>query len=199
MNNNKKINRKEQILETLALLLELNPGVPITTAKLAQTINVSEATLYRHFPSKKRMFEALIEFAEETVFSAINKIVEKDEETITCCEKIVQMLLIFFARNPGITCILVGDALVGEDYKLRNRTMQFFDRLETHFKQILRESKLHNKPVLLGSVDASSQQMLCFVIGKAHQFIRTGFVKIPSDEYAQQWKILQRGIFVSSS
>lgn len=198
MNNNKKENRKEQILKELVLLLELHPGIPVTTAKLAQSIGVSEATLYRHFPSKKRMFQALIEFAEETVFGAINKILEKNEDTIVCCEKIVGMLLVFFARNPGITCILVGDALVGEDSKLRNRTMQFFDRLETHFKQILRESKLHEKPVLLNSIDASTQQILCFISGKAHQFIRTRFVKIPSDEYEQQWKILKRGIFISA-
>ncbi|RKZ66619.1 MAG: nucleoid occlusion factor SlmA, partial [Gammaproteobacteria bacterium] len=139
MSEAKRRNRKQQILEVLALQLEENPGTRITTASLARAVGVSEAALYRHFASKAKMFEALIDFSEESVFGLINSILEQEKDAIVRCEKIVQVLLGFSERNPGITRVLVGDALVGENERLRGRVLQFFERLETQFKQILRE------------------------------------------------------------
>jgi len=136
-----KPSRAQQILEALAHQLEVSPGQRITTAALARELGVSEAALYRHFPSKARMFEALIEFIEDTVFGLINRILDDQPTAQARCEAILGVLLGFAARNPGLSRILVGDALTGENERLRTRIMQFYDRLETQLKQILREAE----------------------------------------------------------
>jgi len=123
--NNDKPSRSQQILEALAHELETNPGERITTASLARAVGVSEAALYRHFPSKARMFEGLIEFLENTVFSLINRILADEKDAVLRCEVIMKVLLGFSARNPGLTHILMGDALVGETERLRLRIGQF--------------------------------------------------------------------------
>ena len=188
-------NRKQQILEVLALLLEENPGTRVTTASLARAVGVSEAALYRHFASKAKMFEALIDFSEESVFGLINSILEQEKDAIVRCEKIVQVLLIFSERNPGITRVLVGDALVGENERLRGRVLQFFERLETQFKQILREANLNDGARLVGTIDSGANQMLAYVEGKMSQFIRTSFSKKPTEYYKDQWQSIRRGLF----
>ena len=137
-------NRRQQILETLALQLENHPGSRITTAGLANAVGVSEAALYRHFASKAKMFEALIDFAEESVFGLINTILDQEKDLIFRCDRIMRLVLGFSEKNPGITRILLGDALVGEHERLHARVNQFFQRLETQFKQILREANLSN-------------------------------------------------------
>lgn len=191
----KKHGRKQQILETLALQLEMSPGRRITTAHLAVGIGISEAALYRHFPSKSSMFDALIDFSEDAVFGAIQKILADGGDTVSCCRRIVQTVLVFSERNPGITCILIGGALVGEDQRLRNRVMKFFDRLETQFKQILRETKMNDSVVLIGSIDAIANQMLSFIVGKMSNFTRTTFRDKPTQYYQQQWQALHQGLF----
>lgn len=188
-------NRKQQILEILALQLEVNPGTRITTASLAKAVGVSEAALYRHFASKAKMFEALIDFAEDAVFGLINSILFKEKDATVRCEKIVQVLLGFSERNPGITRVLVGDALVGENERLRTRVLQFFERLETQFKQILREANLGNGARLVGTIDAGANQILVLVEGKMSQFIRTSFNKKPTEHYQEQWQSFRRGLF----
>jgi len=156
MNETRKHNRKQQILEILALQLEENPGTRITTAGLAKAVGVSEAALYRHFASKAKMFEALIDFSEDSVFGLINSILAQEKDAIVRCEKIVQVLLGFSERNPGITRVLAGDALVGENERLRVRVHQFFERLETQLKQILREANLDDSARLVGSIDSGA-------------------------------------------
>jgi len=195
MSETKRHNRKQQILEILALQLEENPGTRITTASLAKAVGVSEAALYRHFASKAKMFEALIDFAEESVFGLINSILAQEKDAIRRCEKIVLLLLGFSERNPGITRVLVGDALVGENERLRGRVLQFFERLETQFKQILREANLNDGARLVGSIDAGANQMLAFAEGKMSQFIRTSFNKKPTEYHQEQWQSLRRGLF----
>lgn len=195
MSEAKRHNRKQQILEVLALQLEENPGTRITTASLARAVGVSEAALYRHFASKAKMFEALIDFSEESVFGLVNSILEQEKDAIVRCEKIVQLLLGFAERNPGITRVLVGDALVGENERLRVRVVQFFERLETQLKQILREANLNEGARLIGSIDSSANQMLAHVEGKMSQFIRTSFNKKPTQYYHDQWQSLRRGLF----
>ena len=195
MNETNKRNRKQQILEILALQLEVNPGTRITTASLARAVGVSEAALYRHFASKAKMFEALIDFSEEAVFGLINSILAQEKDAIERCEKIVQMLLVFSERNPGITRVLVGDALVGENERLRARVLQFFGRLETQFKQILREANLNDGARLIGTIDSGANQILVFAEGKMSQFIRSSFSKKPTEYYQEQWQVLRRGLF----
>ena len=188
-------NRKQQILEILALQLEENPGTRITTASLARAVGVSEAALYRHFASKAKMFEALIDFSEESVFGLINSILEQEKDAIVRCEKIVQVLLGFSERNPGITRVLVGDALVGENDRLRGRVLQFFERLETQLKQILREANLNDGARPVGTIDSAANQMLAHVEGKMSQFIRTSFSKRPTEYHKDQWQSIRRGLF----
>ncbi len=195
MGETKRQNRKQQILEVLALQLEENPGTRITTAGLARAVGVSEAALYRHFASKAKMFEALIDFSEDSVFGLVNSILEQEKDAIKRCEKIIQLLLGFSERNPGITRVLVGDALVGENERLRVRVVQFFERLETQLKQILREANLNEGARLVGSIDAGANQMLAHVEGKMSQFVRTSFNKKPTEYYKDQWQSLRRGLF----
>src|SRR5690606_11423761 len=139
---NQKSSRRQQILEALAFMLSDCPGSRITTAALAREVGVSEAALYRHFPSKTKMFEGLIEFIEETVFSRISLIVSEEATAMKRCERMLLLLLAFAERNPGISRILTGDALAGETDRLRLRIVQFFDRLDTQLKQILREAEV---------------------------------------------------------
>ena len=127
----RRTNRKEQILQSLAQMLETSPGQRITTAKLAAEVGVSEAALYRHFPSKARMFEGLIEFIEDTLLSRINLILENEKETQSRVYNILMLLLAFAEKNPGITRILTGDALQGENERLRKRIQSLFEKLET--------------------------------------------------------------------
>jgi TetR/AcrR family transcriptional regulator len=185
-----KINRKQQILECLALMLENNNGQRITTAKLASQVGVSEAALYRHFPSKARMFEGLIEFIEEAIFSRINMILADHKETIVRCHHILHVLLVFAERNPGMCRILSGDALMGENERLRTRINQFFEKLETQFKQVLRERKLREGKSFTVSEQALANLLSAYAEGKISQYVRSGFTKKPSQDFNEQWQFL---------
>jgi TetR/AcrR family transcriptional regulator len=191
----RKTNRRQQILETLARELEIHPGSRITTASLAEAVGVSEAALYRHFASKAKMFEALIDFAEESVFGLINTIMSQEKNTINRCEKIVKLLLSFSEKNPGITRILLGDALVGENERLRLRVGQFFERIETQFKQILREANLSNDARTATTIDATANQLLVIIEGKMSRYTRSEFEKKPTDYWEEQWQALKNSLF----
>lgn len=136
-----KPSRKDQILQSLATILEQSPGGRITTAGLAKHVGVSEAALYRHFPSKAKMFEALIEFIENTIFSRISQIMTEEPKAEARCQKIIGLMLTFCERNPGITRILTGDPLSGETERLRQRVTQLFDRIEAQLRQVIRDRK----------------------------------------------------------
>lgn len=191
----KKPNRRAQILQSLASMLESNHGQRITTAKLAAQVGVSEAALYRHFPSKARMFEGLIEFIEETLFSRINKIVNEEKDTATRCQLILHLILGFAEKNPGITRILNGDALMGEQERLRVRIAQLFERLETQLKQILRERKLREGKTLPAEEAQIANLLICYTDGRINQFIRSEFTKRPTDGFAEQWKLIRSQFF----
>lgn len=195
MSTTNKINRRQQILETLARELEKHPGSRITTSSLARAVGVSEAALYRHFASKAKMFEALIDFAEESVFGLITTILAQEKDVIVRCEKISQLLLGFAERNPGITRILLGDALVGENEKLRVRVVQFFERLETQYKQVLREANLSGNARAAISIDAAANQILAMIEGKMSQFVRSVFTKKPTSNWEEQWQVLKTSLF----
>ena len=195
MNAGSRPARRQQILEVLAHELEARPGLRITTAALARAAGVSEAALYRHFASKTKMFEALLDFAETSVFGLINRIIEHETEPRPRCEKIIQVVLVFAEKNPGITRLLIGDALLGENARLHARVTQFFDRLETQFRQILREANLAG-PRPVSHIEAAAGQMLAYTEGKLCGFARSAFKKKPTEHWAEQWPVLARGLFL---
>lgn len=191
---NKKSNRKEQILQALALELEQRPGERITTANLAKAVGVSEAALYRHFPSKAKMFEALIEFSEDAVFGLINQVANSQDETLLQVEKIIGIILTFSSRNPGITRILLGDALVGEHERLLKRSNQFFERIETQLRQILREGELKGQMKYQGNISQFAELLSSFIEGQLSQYVRSRFSKQPNEKWADKWLFLARSI-----
>ena len=188
--NEKKPSRRQQILEALAHELEMNPGERITTAGLARAVGVSEAALYRHFPSKAKMFEGLIEFIEESIFSLINRILKEEVSSVKRCENILSLLLGFSERNPGLTRILTGDVLTGETERLRQRVSQFFERLETQIKQVLREGEMNKELILTTPVQAHANLLLSVVEGRIVQYVRSGFKRSPIEHWNNQWDLL---------
>jgi TetR/AcrR family transcriptional regulator len=186
----KKQSRRQAILEALAHELEQNPGERITTAQLAKSLGVSEAALYRHFPSKARMFEGLIGFAEDTIFGLIGRILEDDPNAVSRCEKICTLLLGFSAKNPGISSILVGSALTGETERLHHRVNQFFERLETQFRQILRERELTLTQAGGRPVNETANLLLTVVEGHIQQFVRNEYRQSPLQGWDKQWQLL---------
>jgi TetR/AcrR family transcriptional regulator len=187
--------RKHAILEGLARELESNPGERITTAGLAKAAGVSEAALYRHFPSKARIFEALIDFAEDGVFTRLNQIVENERHTRLRCERILYLMLGFAERNPGITRVLLGDAIVGERERLHERVERFFDRLTTQLRQVLREAELRRDATLRVKPEVAAAVLTAYVEGRMHQFMRMRFREPILSRWDDEWRILQNGMF----
>ncbi|MCY4044857.1 MAG: nucleoid occlusion factor SlmA [Cellvibrionales bacterium] len=191
----KKGERRRQILESLVSMLEEEPGLRITTAKLAERVGVSEAALYRHFPSKTKMFEGLIDFTEETLFSRASMVLTQETTAQGRCEKLLLLLLTFAEKNPGICRLLTCDALVGETEKLRKRIGQLFDRLETQIKQVLREAEIKEgiRPVL--PVPSAANLLLSSADGKIVQYVRSNFERPPTQCWNEQWNLLMQGFF----
>ena len=194
----KKIPRKQLILEALAGELEKSPGGRITTAALAKASGVSEAALYRHFASKARMFEGLIEFAEASIFARINQIMESEKSTSMRCTKVLYLLLAFADKNPGITRVLLGDALVGEQERLHSRVEQFFARIETQFRQILREAVMREGEESRVDIDQGASLMLALVEGRMQRFLRTRFRVSPLAEWDGNWELIAPCLFPSA-
>lgn len=189
------MSRRQQILQALAHMLEVSPGERITTARLAKEVGVSEAALYRHFPSKSKMFEGLIQFIEETLFTRVSMILKEEDQATARCEKILTLLLTFTERNPGITRILTGDALAGETERLRARVAQLFDRYETQLKQTLREAELQEgiRPTM--PVAIAANLLLATVEGRICQFVRSEFKRKPTENWQDQWPVIMNGFF----
>ena len=181
--------RKLQILQTLASMLEQPKGEKITTAALAGKLSVSEAALYRHFASKAQMFEGLIEFIEGTIFGLINQITEQQENGLSQAQAIIAMLMNFTERNPGMTRVLIGEALVHEDERLQLRMNQFVERIEMAFKQTLRvavtQGQAKEPEVLM-----RANLIVNFVLGRWHRFAKTDFRQSPSDGLQSQIAML---------
>ncbi|MGM0982837.1 MAG: nucleoid occlusion factor SlmA [Pseudomonadota bacterium] len=182
--------RREQILQGLALMLEEDSGKRITVAALARQVGVSEAALYRHFPSKARMFEGLIEFIEASLFERIGRILEEVPETLPRCGQILTLVLAFAEKNPGLSRLLGGDALTGETARLRLRIHQLFERLETQLKQVLREAELREgrRPSL--PVSAAANLLLAHLEGQISRYVRSDFRQRPTEHWDDQWALL---------
>lgn len=186
-----KPSRRHQILESLAYMLEENKGARITTAKLAAKVGVSEAALYRHFPSKARMFESLIDFIEESIFTRINIIVNGSAMDDDRVGQIINLVLTFASRNPGISRILTGEALTGESARLRHQIKQLFNRLEVQLKQVLREKAAVQgtksfDPTLIANL------MMNIIDGRLQQFVRSDFKRSPLENWDQQWELIHK-------
>ncbi|WLI89017.1 nucleoid occlusion factor SlmA [Massilia sp. R2A-15] len=181
--------RKLQILQALAGMLEQPKGEKITTAALAARLDVSEAALYRHFASKAQMFEGLIEFIESSVFGLINQIAEREESGVGQAHAILQMLLGFGASNPGMTRVLIGDALVGEDERLQLRMNQFYDKVELACKQSLRLAVTQGHGAE-ADVAARAGLLVSYVVGRWHRFAKSGFKQNPTEGTALQISLL---------
>jgi TetR/AcrR family transcriptional regulator len=191
----RKSQRRQQILEALAQMLEASPSDRVTTAGLARQVGVSEAALYRHFPSKSKMFEGLIEFIEDTLFSRVKIILSEEQTASVRCEKMLLLLLAFTERNPGITRILTGDALAGESERLHLRVAQLFDRFETQLKQVIREAEIREglRPVI--PLPAAANLLMATAEGRISQYVRSGFQRPPTADWKQQWQLLMHGFF----
>ena len=190
----KKGSRAQEILQTLARMLETSRG-RITTAALAAELGLSEAALYRHFPSKTRMYESLIDFIEETIFGRVRAIVNDEPDAVNQCYRILSLVVAFCQKNPGITRILNGDALAIENERLHSRVAQFFDRLESQLKQALREAEVRDGLKLNVPVSVAANLMLVTVEGKISQFVRSDFKTLPNQHWAEQWALITSAIF----
>lgn len=182
--------RKNQILQTLAEMLEKPQQEKITTAALAARLDVSEAALYRHFASKAQMFEGLIEFIEQTLFGMINKISADETDGMRQLDAILALLLGFAQKNPGMTRVLIGDALVNENDRLQTRINQLHDRIEATLRQCLRVAATQNSVSPEHDTNAEANLMLAFVIGRWHQFAKSGFKRLPLDQFETQKTLL---------
>jgi TetR/AcrR family transcriptional regulator len=183
--------RREEILQVLARMLQEHAGEHITTAELARAVGVSEAALYRHFPSKAKMFESLIEFIEESVFTRITRILAEEPQWEARLQQILTLILGFADKNPGMARLLQGGVLTGETERLRIRISQFYDRIETQFRQVLREGEDPGSTRL--GVNETAQLLLAFLEGRIAQYVRSGFTVSPVEGWEKQWELLSRG------
>jgi TetR/AcrR family transcriptional regulator len=190
----KRSARSQDILQALALMLESSRG-RITTAALASELGCSEAALYRHFPSKTKMFEGLIEFIEETIFARVGGILNDEPDAINQCYRIISLTLAFAEKNPGISRLLNSDALAGENERLQQRVAQLFNRLETQLKQLLREAELSQQLDIKPSITIAVDLMMSLLEGKISQFVRSEFKQLPTTHWQQQWLALSDTIF----
>ncbi len=182
--------RKLQILQVIAEMLQDPAGEKITTAALAKKLDVSEAALYRHFASKAQMFEGLIEFIESGLFSVINKISAEEDAGLKQAQMMVSLLLGFAQKNRGLTRVLIGDALVNENERLQARINQLLDRVEASLKQSLRMAATQGTFPADHDCAAHANLLRCYALGRWHQFVKSGFKDDPLAQWPQQWTLL---------
>lgn len=186
--------RRLQILQVLAEMLEAPQAEKITTAALAARIQVSEAALYRHFASKAQMYEGLIEFIESTLFSLINRISQDEPSGIEQVRTIVQLLLGFVEKNRGMCRVLTGEALVNENPRLQARVNQLLDRVEVSLKQSLRIAATQGALAESAEVGAAANLIMAYVQGRWQQFVKSGFGRTPLENWPAQWNLLSGGV-----
>ena len=185
--------RKDQILQVLAGMLEEPRAGKITTAALAANLHVSEAALYRHFASKAQMFDGLIEFIEKTLFGLINKLTTEETSGVKQVEGILALLLGFAKKNPGMTRVLIGDALINENDRLQIRINQLHDRLEATLKQALRFAANEQEIAADADISAQANMLMCYVAGRWHQFAKSGFKRDPMEYWEAQRRTMLSG------
>lgn len=186
-------NRKQDILIALATMLEQHTGSGITTAALAAHLGVSEAALYRHFPSKAKMYEALLDFVDESVFGLINRITEENQDCDVRVHKIMSLVMGFTEKNPGIARILFGDVLLGETDRLRARVEKFYDQVGAQLRQVLRQGAMNRN--FAYPVEEIASLLLNVIEGSIARYVRGGFREAPLSGWDSQWAMLERAVF----
>jgi TetR/AcrR family transcriptional regulator len=189
-----QLDRKQQILMALAKMLEEAPDARITTARIGAAVGVSEAALYRHFPSKRTIYAALLEFAEDTLFSLIGRIPGEQAGTLDQCHRLLCIYLEFCEKNPGITRLLTGRALTGESMRLHQQVEQLYQRLETQLKQYLREAEMREQLRTRLPVATAANLLMAAAEGRVSQFCRSNFRRSPLEGWADQWAQLTDGL-----
>ena len=185
MGNTKTGERKLQILQALAQMLEQPRSEKITTAALAKHLSLSEAALYRHFASKAQMFEGLIEFIESSIFGLINQIDEQEENALLQAQSVAMLILNFAEKNPGMTRVMLGDALINEDARLQLRMNQFFDRIELALKQSMKIAVTQGQ-FSEENINSRSNLMMSYLIGRLYRFVKTQFKQNPTEDMIPQ-------------
>lgn len=186
-------NRRQEILQTLARMLG-KQNTKITTASLASELDISEAALYRHFPSKAKMFESLIDFVEETIFSRIKSISAESDDSLNKCYRIINLVLNFCSKNPGITRLLIGNSLVSEYESLNTRIKSIHEKLTQNFKAILAARQNKMGELIKYSVDDLANLFTNLIEGKINSFVRSDFNKDPLTNFNSQWQMIKDGI-----
>ncbi len=194
MSTPRSSNRKAEILDALAVMLEKSPGQRITTAALAAQVGVTEAALYRHFPSKARMFEGLLDLMEQELQHEFRVIFQTHKQAEARIQLMLEALLQFAGRRPGLCRLLTSEALQGEQERLRERVTLLLDSLEKQLKQCLRERKLGTGK-RHGDEAAVANLLLAFIEGRLHQYVRSGFKEAPHLSFASQWPALKAALF----
>ena len=189
-----QVDRKQQILMALAEMLEEAPDSRITTARLASAVGVSEAALYRHFSSKRNMYAALLEFAENTLFGLISRIPSEQAGALDQSHRLLCIYLEFCDKNPGITRLLTGRALTGESLRLHQQVEQLYQRLETQLKQYLREAEMREQLRTRIPVATAANLLIAAAEGRVSQFCRSDFRRSPLEGWVDQWKQLTDGL-----
>lgn len=182
--------RRIQVLQTLAHMLESPTGDKITTAGLAKTIGVSEAALYRHFASKAQMFEGLIEFIETSLFGLLNQIAQSDAGAMDQLKKMIHVQLVFAQKNPGMARVLIGDVLMHENERLQQRVTQLVERLSATMKQTLRNAGAEGVWQPVTDVGVYSEFLSGWLMGRWHTYVRSGFTRLPADGFDEVWLML---------
>ena len=191
--------RRLHILQILAEMLETPKGEKITTAALAARLDCSEAALYRHFASKAQMFEGLIEFIEQSLFSVINQITSEETQGLKQVELILALLLRFSQKNRGMTRVLIGDALVNENERLQTRINALLDKIEAALKQSLKIAATQENLKPDADFGALANLLRCYVVGRWEQYARSGFTREPLTQWPQQWNMLYCACLSQSS
>ena len=187
--------RREQILQALAGMLEGDSNQRITTAELAREVGFSEAALYRHFPSKAKMFDALLDYIDEVLFERINFIAREAEDITQRCHHILTLVLNFAEKNRGMCRLLTGEVLTGELARLRPRVQQIFERMETQLKHLLRTARATDDISLPMTASASAHLMMVTVEGRISRYSRSQFRHRPCEYWDEQWEILSLALF----
>lgn len=189
-----RIDRKQEILMALAEMLEAAPDTRITTARLAARVGVSEAALYRHFPSKSTMYAGLLTFTEDTLFGLIGRLPSEQTGALNQCQGLLRLYLEFCEKNPGITRLLTGRALTGESQRLHRQVDQVYERLETQLKQYLREAELREGLRTCLPVATAANLLMSAAEGRVSQYCRSDFRRRPTEDWSDQWAQLAAGL-----
>lgn len=189
-----QVDRKQQILMALMEILEEAPDNRVTTAGIAAAVGVSEAALYRHFPSKRTIYAALLEFAEDTLFGLIGSIPDEQPGALDQCHRLLCIYLEFCEKNPGISRLLTGRALTGESLRLHRQVEQLYQRLETQLKQYLREAEMREQLRTRLPVATAANLLMATAEGRVSQFCRSDFRRSPMEGWTDQWAQLTEGL-----